>query len=109
LWRCSDGSFFEVLLLASDALLTMLHSLLKNVLQTIDHFKISCLGVPFSWLEKPRNHMGARSGPYGRCSNGVPLIHFFEAEPRIQFRSHLMQFLGFFNHEKGALRQEILN
>jgi hypothetical protein len=48
----------EVLPLASNALLTTLHPLLKNVLQTIDHFKISCLGAPFSWLEKPRNHMG---------------------------------------------------
>jgi hypothetical protein len=39
-------------------LLTTLHPLLKNVLQTVDHFEISCLGPPFSWLEKPRNHMG---------------------------------------------------
>jgi hypothetical protein len=30
----------------------------KNVLQTVDHFEISCLGVSFSWLEKPRNLMG---------------------------------------------------
>jgi hypothetical protein len=30
----------------------------KNVLQTVDHFEISCLGAPFSWLEKPRNRMG---------------------------------------------------
>jgi hypothetical protein len=44
--------------LASDALLTVLHPLLKNVLQTIDHFRISCLRAPFSWLEKPRNHTG---------------------------------------------------
>jgi hypothetical protein len=36
----------------------MLHSLLKNVVQTVDHFKISCLGAPFSWLEKPRNWVG---------------------------------------------------
>jgi hypothetical protein len=41
--------------LASDALLTTFHPLLENVLQTIDHFEISCLGAPFSWLEKPRN------------------------------------------------------
>jgi hypothetical protein len=34
---------------------------LENMLQTIDHFKISCLRAPFSWLEKPRNHMGERS------------------------------------------------
>jgi hypothetical protein len=49
---------FKVPPLAGDALLTMLHPLLKNMLQTIDHFEISCLGGPFSWLEKPRNYMG---------------------------------------------------
>jgi hypothetical protein len=58
LWRCGDGFFFELPPLASDALLTTLHLLLKNVLQTIDHFKISCCRAPFSWLEKSRNHMG---------------------------------------------------
>jgi hypothetical protein len=31
---------------------------LENVLQTVDHFEISCLGVPFSQLEKSRNLMG---------------------------------------------------
>jgi hypothetical protein len=49
--------FFEVPPLASDALLTELHPLLENVLQTVDHFEISCLGATFSWLEKPRNRM----------------------------------------------------
>jgi hypothetical protein len=34
LWRCGDGLFFEVPPLASDALLTMFHSLLEDVLQT---------------------------------------------------------------------------
>jgi hypothetical protein len=43
--------------LASDALLITFHPLLKNVLQTVDHFEISCLRAPFSWLEKPRNCM----------------------------------------------------
>jgi hypothetical protein len=43
--------------LASDELLTTLHPLLENVLQTVNHFEISCLGAPFSWLEKPRNRM----------------------------------------------------
>jgi hypothetical protein len=38
LWRCGDGLFFEVPPLASDALLTTLHPLLKNVLQTVEHF-----------------------------------------------------------------------
>jgi hypothetical protein len=32
LWRYGDGLFFEVLPLASDALLTTLHPLLENVL-----------------------------------------------------------------------------
>jgi hypothetical protein len=58
MWRCSDGLFFEVTPLASDAFLIMLHPLLENVLQTVDHFEISCLRATFSWLEKPRNCMG---------------------------------------------------
>jgi hypothetical protein len=33
------------------------HLLLENVLQTVDHFEISCLGAVFSWLEKPRNRV----------------------------------------------------
>jgi hypothetical protein len=49
--------FFEVASLASDALLTTLYSLLENVLQTVDHFEISCLGAPISWLEKSRNRI----------------------------------------------------
>jgi hypothetical protein len=35
LWRCSDGLFFEVPPLANDTLITVLHPLLKNVLQTV--------------------------------------------------------------------------
>jgi hypothetical protein len=31
---------------------------LKNVLETVDHFEISCLRAPVSWLKKPRNCMG---------------------------------------------------
>jgi hypothetical protein len=57
-WRCGDGLFFEVPPLASNALLTTFHPLLENVLKTVAHFEISCLGTPFSWLEKPRNLMG---------------------------------------------------
>jgi hypothetical protein len=83
-WR----SLLEVPLLASDALLTTLHPLLENVLQTVDHLEISCFGAPFSWLEKPRNQShGARSELYGGCSSGVPPIQFLPAEHRIQFRS----------------------
>jgi hypothetical protein len=46
LWRCGDGLIFEVLPLASNALLITLHPLLENVLQIVDHFEISCLGDP---------------------------------------------------------------
>jgi hypothetical protein len=53
LWRCGDGLFFEVPPLASDALFTTLHPLLENVLQTVDHFEISCLGAPFHGWKSP--------------------------------------------------------
>jgi hypothetical protein len=52
------GSFLKYLPWQSDALLTMLHPLLENVLHAVGHFKISCLRAPLSWLVKPRNHMG---------------------------------------------------
>jgi hypothetical protein len=57
MWRCGDGLFFEVPPLASDVLLTTLHTFLENVLQTVHYFEISCLRAPFSWLEKPINRM----------------------------------------------------
>jgi hypothetical protein len=45
--RCGDGLFSKVPPLASDALLTVLHPLLKNLLQTVDHYEMSCLRAPF--------------------------------------------------------------
>jgi hypothetical protein len=57
LWRYGDGLNFEVPPLASDAFLSMPLTLLENMLQTFDNFEISYLRAPFSWLEKPRNHM----------------------------------------------------
>jgi hypothetical protein len=39
LWGCGDSLFFEVPPLASDALITTLHPLFENVLQTVDHFQ----------------------------------------------------------------------
>jgi hypothetical protein len=42
---------------------------------------------------KAQESHGARYGLYSRCSDGVPPSHFFQAEHRIQFRSHPMQFL----------------
>jgi hypothetical protein len=44
---------------------------------------------------KAQKSHGARSGLYGRCSNGVPPIHFFQAEHRIQFRSRTCTFWAF--------------
>jgi hypothetical protein len=58
---CGDGLFFEVPLLVSDALLTTLHPLLENVLQTVDHFEISCLGAPFFMVGKAQKSHEARS------------------------------------------------
>jgi hypothetical protein len=80
LWRCGNGLFFELLPLASDALLTTLHSLLENVLQTVDHFEISCLGAHVSWLEKPRNRMGRDLNwilcpAWKKWIGGTPLEH----------------------------------
>jgi hypothetical protein len=69
LWRCGDGLFFEVPPLVGDALLTTLHPLLENLLQTVDRFEISCLCAPFSWLEKPRNVRGRDLD----CMADVPL------------------------------------
>jgi hypothetical protein len=68
LWSFGDGLLFEVPPLASDALLTTLHPL----------FEIS------------------RSGLYGGNSNGVPPIHFFQTEHRIQFRSRPHVISGLF-------------
>jgi hypothetical protein len=89
LWWGSDGLFFKVPPLASEVLITI-HPLLENVLHTVDHFEISCLRAPFSWLEKPRNGMGARSGLYGRCSNEVPPTHFSKLNK--EFNSDLVPY-----------------
>jgi hypothetical protein len=110
LWRCSDDLFFKVHPLASDALLTMLHSLLKNVLQTIGHFEISCLEAPFSWLEKPRNHMGWDLDYMVYVLMGFHWSTF--SKPKTEFNSDLtpLQFLGF--SRKGSSKErnfEVIN
>jgi hypothetical protein len=62
LWRCGDGLFFEIPPFASDALLTTLHPLLENVLQTVRRELQEDSGAGgfdlLTWLEKPRNRMG---------------------------------------------------
>jgi hypothetical protein len=60
----------------------------RNVLQTAHQFEISCLGAPFSWLEKPRNRM-RRDVDYV----ADVLMGFHRSTPS--------------NHEKEAPRQEI--
>jgi hypothetical protein len=107
LWRCGDSLFFEVLSLASDALLTTLHPLLENVVLTVDHFEISCLGAPFSWLEKPRNRMGLDLDYMVDVLMEFYLSTF--SKPNTEFNSYLapLRFPGFSNHGKGAPRQEI--
>jgi hypothetical protein len=85
----------------------MLHPLLENVLQTVDHFEIYCLGAPFSWLEKSRYRMGQDLDCMADVLMGFHRSTF--SKPNTEFNSHLapMRFLGFFNHENGAPTQEI--
>jgi hypothetical protein len=80
-----------------------------HFLQRSTHFSKTCCRplVTSKFLASELPFHGARSGLYGGCSNGVPPIHFFQAEHRIQFRSRSMRCLGFSNLEKGAPRQEI--
>jgi hypothetical protein len=108
LWRCSDGLFFEVPPLASDALLTMLHPLLENVLQTVDHFEISFLGAPSLFMVgKSQKSHGERSEL--NCVFGLEKVDRWNPirTSAIQSRSRPMRFLGFSNHENGSPRQEI--
>jgi hypothetical protein len=99
LWRCGDGLFFGVPPLASDGILTTLHPRLKNVLQTVDHFKIPyLLGAPFSWFEKPRNRMGRHLNwilysAWKKWIGGTPLEH------RVQISPHAIT--GLFQPWKG--------
>jgi hypothetical protein len=101
LWRCGDGLFFEIPPLASDALLTTLHPLLENMLQTVEHFEISCLGAPFSRLEKSRNRMGRDLD----CMVGV-LMGFHHplfpsrTQNSVQISPHVIY--GFFQPWKGS-------
>jgi hypothetical protein len=89
-----------------------------HFLQHFTHFSKTCcrplITSKFLALEPPfhgwKSPQGVRSGLYGRCSNGVPLIHFSQVKHRIQFRSCPMQFLGFPNPVNGALRNsEVIN
>jgi hypothetical protein len=84
---CGDGLFFIVPPSASDKLLTTLHPLLENMLRTVDHFEISCLEAPFSWLEKPRNRMGRDLNCMADVLMGVHRSTF--SDPNTEFNSDL--------------------
>jgi hypothetical protein len=71
-------SFFEVTPFASDALLTKLHSLLENMLQTVCRKLQEDSGtggflprISLFMVGKSHKSHGARVGLYGGCSNGV--------------------------------------
>jgi hypothetical protein len=80
LWRCGDGLSFEVPPLTSDALLTTLHSLLENVLQTVCH---KLQGEPRSSLfmvgKAQKSHGGEIWTVWrkriGKWIGGTPLEH----------------------------------
>jgi hypothetical protein len=102
-WR----SLFRSTSLGKRCTLTTLHPLLENVLQTVDHFEIPCLGAPFSWFEKPRNHMWRNLDCMAAVLVGFHRWSF--SKMNTEFNAYLgpMRFVGFSKHEKGAPRQEI--
>jgi hypothetical protein len=93
--------------LTSDALLTTLHPLLENVLQTVHHFEISCLGAPFSWMEKPRNRMTLDLNCMTDVLMGFHRSTFSKANK--EFNSDLApcDFWAFPTMKGGAPKQEI--
>jgi hypothetical protein len=91
LCRCGDGLFFEVPPLASDALLTTLHRLLENVLQTATSFRrIVEQAILTSWSVRARSSlcMVSLHGLH-RLDGWVVgfLIHFFQARHRTKSRN----------------------
>jgi hypothetical protein len=64
-----------------------LHPLLENVLQTVDHFEISCLRAPVSWLEKPRNCRGRDLDSIADVLMGFQRSIF--SKPNTEFNSDL--------------------
>jgi hypothetical protein len=107
LWRCGDGLFFELPPLASDALLTTLHPLLENVLQTVNHFR--------NFLPRSSLFMDGKAQKSHGSRSELNSVFGLEKVDRwnpirtsaIQSRSRPMRFLGFSNHEKAAPRQGI--
>jgi hypothetical protein len=103
-WRCGDGLFLEYLPWQTMHFLQRSTRFSKTCCRPFITSKFLASELPFHSWKIPESH-GARSWLYGGYSNGVPPIHFFQTEHRIQFKSHPMRFLGFSNHEKWVPRQ----
>jgi hypothetical protein len=102
LWRYGDSLFFWSTSLGKQC--TSYNAPPTSREHAADHWSLQNFSL--FMVENAQKLHGVRSGLYGRCSNGVLLIHFFQAEHK--FNSDLASwFLGFSNHEKGAPRQEI--
>jgi hypothetical protein len=109
LWRCGDGLFFEVPPLASDALLTTLHPLLENVLQTVCR-KLQEDSGTGGFLPRSSIFMAGKVKKSGGARSELNSVFGFEKVDRwnpirtsaILSRSRPMRFLGFSNHEKGT-------
>jgi hypothetical protein len=90
-----------------DALLTTLHPLLENMLQTVDYFENFLPRSSIFMLGKAQKSHGARyqlNSVFGleKVDRWNPI-----RTSAIKSRSRPMRFLGFSNYENGAPRQEI--
>jgi hypothetical protein len=116
-----DSSYYSKLELGEGVVMASFSKYLPweamHFLQCFAHFSKTCcrplitskflaLELPFHGWKGPEITWG-KIWTVWQMFYGVPLIHFFQAEHRIQFRSHPMRFLGFSNHKKGAMKQEI--
>jgi hypothetical protein len=102
LWRCGDGLFFRSISLGkrctshnappTSRKLAADRRSLRNFLPRNSLFMV---------VNAQKSH-GTRCGLYGGCSNGVPPIHFFQAEHRIEFRSRPHEISGLFQPWKAS-------
>jgi hypothetical protein len=74
LWRFGDGLFFEVPPVASDALLTTLHPLLKNVLETVHRKLQDDIGTGGFLPRSSLFMVGKAQKSYGRDLDSIGLM-----------------------------------
>jgi hypothetical protein len=82
-WR----SLFRSTFLGKRCTSPTLHPLLENVLQTVCRKLQEEPQSSLFMVGNAQKSHGMRSGLYGGCSNGVPPIHVFQTEHRIQSRN----------------------